>query len=199
MRRLWSRHNDLDQRTGIRSRQLTNVTLADSTRARVGICKGGRCCTAVTERLAFLREVVTKPDRLARSMVLSMGGERLDTRNPTSKLMLTILAGVATCLLDASPQFLRRVGASHDGADRFSERHRVASMGVTAIMRVQGVCRKAKSAVGARKNRVWGLRLVCQTRLPRQCRRRSMPTLFASACPSPRLNGRCLQVADCNS
>ena len=25
-----------------------------------------------------------------------MGGERLDTRNPTAKLMLTILAGVAT-------------------------------------------------------------------------------------------------------
>ena len=58
--------------------------------------------------------IVTKPDRLARStaellsieadlskrgiglVVLSMGGERLDTRNPTSKLMLTILAGVAT-------------------------------------------------------------------------------------------------------
>jgi DNA invertase Pin-like site-specific DNA recombinase len=29
-------------------------------------------------------------------VVLSMGGERLDTRNPTSKLMLTVLAGVAT-------------------------------------------------------------------------------------------------------
>jgi DNA invertase Pin-like site-specific DNA recombinase len=29
-------------------------------------------------------------------VLLSMGGERLDTRNPTSKLMLTILAGVAT-------------------------------------------------------------------------------------------------------
>ena len=28
-------------------------------------------------------------------IVLSMGGEKLDTRNPTSKLMLTILAGVA--------------------------------------------------------------------------------------------------------
>lgn len=57
--------------------------------------------------------VVTKPDRLARStekllavvrdletrgiglVVLSMGGERLDTRNPTSKLILTILAGVS--------------------------------------------------------------------------------------------------------
>jgi DNA invertase Pin-like site-specific DNA recombinase len=68
--------------------------------------------------LEFLREgdalVVTRPDRLARStaelltieadlsqrgigmVVLSMGGERLDTRNPTSKLMLTILGGVAT-------------------------------------------------------------------------------------------------------
>jgi DNA invertase Pin-like site-specific DNA recombinase len=72
----------------------------------------------LTECLGFLRQgdvlVVTKPDRLARStaellaieadlskrgvglIVLSMGGERLDTRNPTSKLMLTILAGVAT-------------------------------------------------------------------------------------------------------
>lgn len=57
--------------------------------------------------------VVTKPDRLARStadllaivgrleakgaglVVLSMGDERLDTRNPTSKLMLTILGAVA--------------------------------------------------------------------------------------------------------
>src|SRR4051812_45581036 len=72
----------------------------------------------LTECLAFLREgdvlTVTKPDRLARStaelltieaglsergiglVVLSMGGERFDTRNPTSRLMLTILAGVAT-------------------------------------------------------------------------------------------------------
>src|ERR1700710_2257603 len=72
----------------------------------------------LAECLAFLREgdvlMVTKPDRLARStaelpaleaglskrkinlVILSMGGERLDTRNPTSKLMLTILAGVAT-------------------------------------------------------------------------------------------------------
>jgi DNA invertase Pin-like site-specific DNA recombinase len=72
----------------------------------------------LAEALGFLRHgdvlVVTKPDRLARNtaelltieadltkcgiglMILSMGGERLDTRNPTSKLMLTILAGVAT-------------------------------------------------------------------------------------------------------
>ncbi len=57
--------------------------------------------------------VVTKPDRLARSVadllaivakldgkgvalrILSMGGTALDTRNPTSKLMLTMLGAVA--------------------------------------------------------------------------------------------------------
>lgn len=57
--------------------------------------------------------MVTKPDRLARStwhlleivedlnrrgvglILLSMGGQRLDTRNPTSKLMLTMLAAFA--------------------------------------------------------------------------------------------------------
>jgi DNA invertase Pin-like site-specific DNA recombinase len=72
---------------------------------------------ALAEALAYLREgdalVVTKPDRLARDtqellainadlskrsiglIVLSMGGEKLDTRNPTSGLILTILAGVA--------------------------------------------------------------------------------------------------------
>ena len=72
---------------------------------------------ALAKCLAFLREedvlYVTKPDRLARStsellaiegdlskrgvglVVLSMGGAALDTRNPTSKLMLTILAAVA--------------------------------------------------------------------------------------------------------
>ena len=74
--------------------------------------------SALKHCLEFAREddviICTKPDRLARStaelltiesdlskrsiglIVLSMGGERLDTRNPTSKLMLTILAGVAT-------------------------------------------------------------------------------------------------------
>jgi DNA invertase Pin-like site-specific DNA recombinase len=71
----------------------------------------------LTECLAFLREgdtlKVTKADRLARStaelltieadlsargvglVILSVGGATLDTRNPTSKLILTILAGVA--------------------------------------------------------------------------------------------------------
>jgi DNA invertase Pin-like site-specific DNA recombinase len=71
---------------------------------------------ALNQALAFLREsdllVVTKSDRLARSTadllsivdslkkrgiglrILSMGGAELDTRSPTSTLMLTMLAAI---------------------------------------------------------------------------------------------------------
>jgi DNA invertase Pin-like site-specific DNA recombinase len=73
---------------------------------------------ALAECLSFVRHgdvlATTKPDRLARSttelltieadltkrgiglMILSMGGQVLDTRNSTSKLILTILASVAS-------------------------------------------------------------------------------------------------------
>jgi DNA invertase Pin-like site-specific DNA recombinase len=68
--------------------------------------------------LRFVRKgdtlIVTKADRLARStanllaiigdleargvglVILSLGGQQLDTRNPTSKLLLTMLGAVAT-------------------------------------------------------------------------------------------------------
>ena len=87
-------------------------------------CSRNRSSSIATQRpalaaaLAYLRKgdalAVTKPDRLALNtadllkierygsargiglIVLSMGGERFDTRNPTSRLILTILAGVAT-------------------------------------------------------------------------------------------------------
>jgi DNA invertase Pin-like site-specific DNA recombinase len=69
------------------------------------------------EALRFVREgdvlIVTEPDRLARStrqlldiaedldrrkvslIVLSMGGERIDSRSPTGRLMLTVLGAMA--------------------------------------------------------------------------------------------------------
>src|SRR5690348_7566281 len=69
------------------------------------------------EALQFVREgdtlIVTKPDRLARStgdllrlidelnqrkiglVILSMNGERLDTRSPTSRLLVTMLGAIA--------------------------------------------------------------------------------------------------------
>src|ERR1700756_4570017 len=96
--------------------------------------------------LCFLREgdtlMVTKPDRLARStaelltieadlskrgiglVILSMGGERLDTRNPTSKLMLTILAGVATWEREIMLERQREGIAKAKGEGKFKGRRR---------------------------------------------------------------------------
>jgi DNA invertase Pin-like site-specific DNA recombinase len=127
----------------------------------------------VIECLAFLREgdvlMVTKPNRLARStavllaieadlskrgvglVVLSMGGERLDTRNPTSKLMLTILAGVATrereIMLERQREGIAKAKA--DGKykgrpasiDAAQIRRLTATMGPAAIAKQLGIAR----------------------------------------------------------
>src|ERR1019366_6431568 len=71
----------------------------------------------LTEALRFVRRgdtlIVTKPDRLARNttdllrivedldrrgvglIMLSMGGQQIDTRSPTGRLMITMLAAIA--------------------------------------------------------------------------------------------------------
>jgi DNA invertase Pin-like site-specific DNA recombinase len=129
--------------------------------------------TQLFECLAFLREgdvlMVTKPDRLARStpellaieadlskrgvglVVLSMGGERLDTRNPTSKLMLTILAGVATwereIMLERQREGIAK--AKREGKykgrpasiDTAEIRRLTATMGPAAIAKHLGIAR----------------------------------------------------------
>src|SRR3954465_5141067 len=114
----------------------------------------------LAECLRFLREgdvlTVTKPDRLARStaellaieadlskrgiglVVLSMGGERLDTRNPTSKLMLTILAGVATWEREIMLERQREGIAAAKGAGRFKGRVPTARNQAAEIMRLHG-------------------------------------------------------------
>src|SRR6201996_9138493 len=130
------------------------------------------------EALRFARDgdvlMVTKPDRLARStaelleierdltkrgvglIVLSMGGERLDTRNPTSKLMLTILAGVATWEREVMLERQRKGIAAARAAGRYrarkptarsqaDEAHRMRKDGATPtdIARQLGVARSS--------------------------------------------------------
>jgi len=129
----------------------------------------------LTECLAFLREgdvlMVTKPDRLARStaelltieadlsrrgvglVVLRMGGARLDTRNPTSKLMLTILAGVATwereIMLERQREGIAKAKAegAYKGRKRSIDAAKVkalaASMGPAAIAKQLGIARSS--------------------------------------------------------
>ena len=103
--------------------------------------------------------VVTKPDRLARStadllgivagleargvglVILSMGGERLDTRNPTSKLMLTILAGVATWEREIMLERQREGIAKAKGEGRYKGRAPTARNQTAAVakMKADGV------------------------------------------------------------
>jgi DNA invertase Pin-like site-specific DNA recombinase len=129
----------------------------------------------LAECLAFLREgdvlMVTKPDRLARStaellaieadlsgrgvglVVLSMGGERLDTRNPTSKLMLTILAGVATwereIMLERQREGIAKAKSEGKYKGRPASinateiRRLTATMGPAAIARHLGIARSS--------------------------------------------------------
>lgn len=113
----YARTSTTDQTAGLAAQQ-RDLTTAGAERVFSERVSSVAARGALTECLSFLRAgdvlMVTKPDRLARStaelltieadlskrdiglVILSMGGERLDTRNPTSKLMLTILAGVAT-------------------------------------------------------------------------------------------------------
>ena len=127
----------------------------------------------LTECLAFLRDgdvlTVTKPDRLARStaellsieadlskrgiglVVLSMGGERLDTRKPTSKLMLTILAGVATWEREIMLERQREGIAKAKAAGRYKGRPQsidqakirglLTQMGPAAVAKTMGIAR----------------------------------------------------------
>ena len=129
----------------------------------------------LAECLAFLRDgdvlAVTKPDRLARStaellaieadlsrrgvglIVLSMGGERLDTRNPTSRLMLTILAGVATWEREIMLERQREGIAKAKAEGRYKGRpasldpaevaRLKATMGPAAIARHLGIARSS--------------------------------------------------------
>ena len=112
----------------------------------------------LTACLRFLREgdvlVVTKPDRLARStqelltieadlskrgiglVVLSLGGERLDTRNPTSKLLLTIMAGIATWEREIMLERQREGIAAAKAAGKFKGRKPTAKARAADILRL---------------------------------------------------------------
>jgi DNA invertase Pin-like site-specific DNA recombinase len=134
----------------------------------------------LAECLAFLREgdvlTVTKPDRLARStaelllieadltkrgiglVILSMGGEKLDTRKPTSKLMLTILAGVATwereIMLERQREGIAKAKAAGKykgrppSVDRAKIKELLTQMGPADVARKMGIARSTVYKLG---------------------------------------------------
>jgi DNA invertase Pin-like site-specific DNA recombinase len=82
-----------------------------------------------------------------------MGGERLDTRNPTSKLMLSILAGVATWEREIMLERQREGIAKAKAAGKYKGRpvsidaaqikRLSAEMGPAAIARCLGIARSS--------------------------------------------------------
>jgi DNA invertase Pin-like site-specific DNA recombinase len=134
----------------------------------------------LAECVAFLREgdvlTVTKPDRLARStaellsieadltkrgvglVILSMGGEKPDTRKPTSKLMLTILAGVATwereIMLERQREGIAKAKAAGKykarlpSIDRTKIRELLTQMGPADVAKTMGIARSTVYKLG---------------------------------------------------
>ena len=148
----YARTSTTDQQAGLEAQQ-RDLTAAGAERVFTEQVSSVAQRVKLTECLAFLREgdalMVSKPDRLARStaellaieadlskrgiglIILSMGGERLDTRNPTSKLMLTILAGVPTWEREIMLERQREGIAKAKGEGRY--KGRPASIDVATI------------------------------------------------------------------
>lgn len=113
--------------------------------------------------------VVTKPDRLARNtrklldieadltgrgaglIVLSMGGLVLDTRSPTSKLMLTILGGIGTwereIMLERQKEGFAKAKADDNGKPLVKRRY--AGRSPTAMNQAAEVTRLKAEGLGA--------------------------------------------------
>ena len=106
--------------------------------------------------------MVAKPDRLARStadllgivarlegkgvglVILSMGGQQIDTRSPTGKLMLTMLAAVATFERDLMLERQREgiAKAKAEGAYKGRKPTARAKADQVAALAAQGVTRE---------------------------------------------------------
>jgi DNA invertase Pin-like site-specific DNA recombinase len=87
-----------------------------------------------------------------------MGGETLDTRKPTSKLMLTILAGVATwereIMLERQREGIAKAKAAGKykgrppSIDRAKIRKLLTQMGPAAVARTMGIARSTVYKLG---------------------------------------------------
>lgn len=83
-----------EQVSSVAEREQLNRALADvGPGDTLVVCKPDRLARSTLSLLEIVRDLDTRGSNLT---VLSMGGQRLDTASPTSRLMLTILAGVAT-------------------------------------------------------------------------------------------------------
>ncbi len=115
------------------------------------------CCFPSYERIAekagCARSTVAEAIK-----ILSMGGEKLDTRKPTSKLMLTILAGVATwereIMLERQREGIAKAKAAGKykgrppSVDRAKIKELLTQMGPAAVAKTMGIARSTVYKLG---------------------------------------------------
>jgi DNA invertase Pin-like site-specific DNA recombinase len=141
------------------------------------------------EALRYVRKgdvlMVTTPDRLARStavfltikadlekcgvalVVLSLGGQRLDTRNPTSEIMLTVLGGVAAWEREIMQERRHDAIAKAKAEGRYKSRTPNALAMAAEILRLaEGGCRRDKIAEQLGIGVASVYRILAQHRLP---------------------------------
>src|ERR1700722_10111847 len=117
----YARTSTLDQQAGLQA-QVRDLEAAGCERTfQEHVSSVSAARPKLEEALRFVREgdvlIATKPDRLARStrqlldivedldrrkvslVILSMGGERIDSRSSTGKLMLTVLGAMAEYMM----------------------------------------------------------------------------------------------------
>jgi DNA invertase Pin-like site-specific DNA recombinase len=114
--------------------------------ARRGWRRADRLARSTTDLLALEAGLSRREVGL---IILGLGGATLDTRNPTSKLMLTILAGVATwereIMLERQREGIARAVAAEKSRRRAAEIQQLHAAGVKPahIARQLGVARSS--------------------------------------------------------
>ena len=156
----YARTSTLDQQAGLQA-QVRDLEAAGCERTfQEHVSSVAAARPKLEEALRFVREgdvlIATKPDRLARStrqlldivedldrrkvslILLSMGGERIDSRSPTGKLMLTMLGAMAEFERNMMLERQREGIAKAKAEGKYAGRQPTARAKAADILRMAG-------------------------------------------------------------
>jgi DNA invertase Pin-like site-specific DNA recombinase len=156
----YARTSTLDQQAGLQA-QVRDLEAAGCERTfQEHVSSVSAARPKLEEALRFVREgdvlIATKPDRLARStrqlldlvedldrrkvslILLSMGGERIDSRSPTGKLMLTVLGAMAEFERNMMLERQREGIAKAKAEGKYAGRQPTARAKAADILRMAG-------------------------------------------------------------
>jgi DNA invertase Pin-like site-specific DNA recombinase len=155
----YARTSTVDQQAGLEA-QLRELKAAGAEKVFQEQISSAAHRSQLKQCLDFVRDgdtlVVTKPDRLARStaellkiidwlesegarlIILSIGGQQIDTRNPTGKLMVTMLGAIGAFERDLMLERQREGIARAKAAGRYTGRKPTARAKAADVIRLAG-------------------------------------------------------------